>query len=237
MNNTFITRDFDWALSGSRSVQLANRMLRALGKKAWVRAPYATGHMTTVEQRMNLYHMVSQVLAYQVPGDLVEVGCFTGQTAVLFAKVLAGEGDGSRKLHVYDSFEGLWDTPNPLQSLKDNFAAHGLSLPELHAGWFKETIPSQLPEAISFAHIDCGWGGDPAEHGKVIHEVMSHIYPRLARGAICSIVDYSDPREVPEVEDANPGVKPAFDAFLANKPEKVSVLYGCEYGHGYFRKQ
>ena len=37
---------------------------------------------------MNMYHLVSQTLAYQVEGDLVEVGCNAGQSAVLIAKVM-----------------------------------------------------------------------------------------------------------------------------------------------------
>lgn len=236
MHNSFITRDFDWSLGGSRSVRLANRLLRRLGKQAFVRAPHATGAMTSIEQRINLYHLVSQVLAYDVKGDLVEIGSFTGQTAALFAKVMRGEGAGSRRLHVYDAFEGLWGQPKPLDALRQNFAQHDLPLPEIHAGWFEKTIPAELPEAISFVHVDCGWGADPEQHGRVILDVMQHVYPRMTRGAICSIVDYSDAREVPEVEHANPGVKPAFDRFLADKPEQVSVLYACEYGHAYFRK-
>jgi hypothetical protein len=37
---------------------------------------------------VNMYHLVSQVIAYNVYGDLVEVGCYEGQSAVLIAKVL-----------------------------------------------------------------------------------------------------------------------------------------------------
>jgi len=237
MHNTFITRYFDWPAGGSRPVRLANALLRRLGKNAWVRAPHSTGQMTNIEQRINLYHLVSQVLAYDVPGDLVEVGSFVGQTAALMATILQNEGDGSRRLHVYDSFEGLWNTDRPLDVLKQNFAKHSLPLPEIHAGWFSATMPAQLPDRISFAHIDCGWGGDPEEHARVLRDAMSHVYPRLSTGAICSIVDYCQLDEVPDVQNLNPGVKPAFDAFMADKAERISVLYACEYGHAYFRKR
>lgn len=237
MHNTFITRDFDWAHAGSRSVRAANRLLRLLGRRARVRAPHSTGYMTSVEMRMNLYHLVSQVLGYGVPGDLIEVGSFVGQTAVLMSKVLEGEGDGARRLHVYDSFEGLWDTPDPLGLLQQNFRAQKLPLPEIHKGWFQDTLPAELPDTIAFAHVDCGWGGPPDEHGRILELVMSAIYPRLSRGAICSIVDYCDPAQGWVLEDLNPGVKPAIDRFLADKPESVSILYACEYGHAYIRKR
>jgi len=55
---------------------------------------------------MNMYHLVSQTLAYQVEGDLVEVCCNTGQSAVLIAKVMR-EFASTRELQLYDSFAGL----------------------------------------------------------------------------------------------------------------------------------
>jgi O-methyltransferase len=51
-----------------------------------------------------MYHLVSQSIAYNVEGDLVEVGCYEGQSAVLITKVMH---NSTKKLHVYDSFEGL----------------------------------------------------------------------------------------------------------------------------------
>src|SRR4051812_10022447 len=103
MHNTFITRDFDWGFEGGpRLIRAANKLLRGLGKRVYVRASGVSGHMTNVEQRINLYHMVSQLLAYDVPGDFIEIGCFTGQTAVLISRVLHGESKSPRTMHVYD---------------------------------------------------------------------------------------------------------------------------------------
>jgi O-methyltransferase len=237
VHNTFITRHFDWdGRHGSRPVRVANPALRLIGKSARVRAPYSTGYMSTIEQRINLYHFISQLIAHDVRGDLIEVGTFVGETAVLISKVLEGENNLDRKLHVYDSFEPLWNTPDPLAALHAHFAEHRLPLPEVHKGWFKDTMPDELPDEISFAHIDCGWGGDPKEHEQVLLEAMAHIYPRMTHGAICSIVDYTDTQELPEAENAQPGVKPAFDKFMADKPEQISILYAGEFGHAYFRK-
>ena len=237
MHNTFITRHFDWATGSSRRVRVINRVLRMLGTRAWVRGPASTGYMTTVEMRMNLYHLLSQVLAYDVPGEVLEVGTFTGETAVLLAKVLEGEGQRARReLHVYDAFRPMWNSGNPRTQLAANFDALGLTQPHVHEGFFAETIPSQLPERVAFVHLDCGFGGDPKEHAEEITRLLTHLYPRMSKGAICSLVDYSDPREVDRVTDSNPGVKPGCDRFLADKPEKPSILYAAEYGHAYFRK-
>jgi O-methyltransferase len=234
MDNRFITHLLDWDKGASRSVQLANRMLQKLGKRAYVRAPGSTGYMTNVEVRMNLYHLVSQVLAYEVKGEFIELGTFVGHTAVLLAKVLEDEGGGARKLHVYDTFTPLWNEPDPLGTLRANFAKYDLTAPEIHQGWFDDTLPTQLPERISFVHVDCGWGTDPVAHGEVIKKAMERVYPRMSKGAICSLIDYGDPSELPD--NQNPGVKPAIDAFLADKPERISVLFAAEYGHAYFRK-
>ncbi len=236
MHNTFINRHFDWQAGGSRPVSWANRLLRALGKSAYVRAPGSTGFMTSRELRINLYHLVSQVLGYHVPGDFIEVGCFTGQTAAMIAMLLRGEADHERALHVYDSFEALWNDEQPLETLRRNFSEHQLALPRIHKGWFSETIPQELPDRIAFVHIDCGAGGDPKKHEDEVYRLLGEIYPRMAPGAVCSIVDYVDLRETPNVEHLNPGVKPAVDRFLSDKHETLSIMFAAEYGHAYFRK-
>lgn len=240
MHNTFITRGFDWAGPGSRKVELGNAVLRRLGVSARLVAPGSTGYMTSIEQRMNIYHLVSQVLAYGVEGDLIEVGTFTGQAATLIARVVAGEGRGQR-VHVYDSFVPAFGDPNPRQSLEQNFRQVGAPLPVIHQGLFSETLPSQLPDKISFAHIDVGFGAtDEAQaeaQSATLCQVFEHVYPRLSRGAVCSIIDYWDATlHTTEVHE-NYGVALACQRFLSDKPEKVSVLYSGSVTQGYFRKQ
>lgn len=198
--------------------------------------------MTNAEQRMNLFHLASQVLAYNVPGDLVEVGCNEGQYSVLIQKIIE-HYDPSRRLHVYDSFEGLpapqkRDGPTYLsqgqlkttrEALVENFQRYGLRLPEIHQGWFHDTLPNSLPDRISFAYLD----GDFYESIKVS---LEHVYPRLSHGAICLIDDFADVSIWPEAWNLLPGVKRACDEFFAAKPEKISFIYSAEMSHGYFRK-
>jgi O-methyltransferase len=198
--------------------------------------------MTNAEQRMNLYHLASQPLAYGVPGDLVELGCHQGESSVLIQKII-DYYDPSRRLHVYDSFQGLpathapdGDTPysqGQLQAARetvvDNFRRYGLREPEIHAGWFEDTLPGGLPERIAFAYLD----GDLYESIKVS---LEHVYPRLSRGAICLIDDYADTSIYPEAWNLLPGVKAACDEFFAGKPEKISFIYSADMSHGYFRK-
>jgi O-methyltransferase len=97
-------------------------------------------------------------------------------------------------------------------------------------------VPAELPEKISFIHIDCGFGGDPLAHKKVILHLFEHIYPRMSPGAVCVLMDYNDPAANGLAQDLAPGVKMAADEFLAGKPESMVALYGNSYLHGYFRK-
>ena len=252
MENFFIVKYFQWARpKESAKIRLANRLLAALGFWPRLQAPQFDGvHgpswggiMTNVEQRMNLYHLASQVLAYGVPGDLVELGCNQGESSVLIQKVI-DHFDPSRQFHVYDSFEGL-----PPVSDKDagttfvegacktnraafveNFRHYNLRLPHIHEGWFDKTLPTQLPEQICFAYLD----GDFYDS---ILVSLQHVYPRMSRGAICLIDDYADRSVYPEGWDKLPGVKRACDEYLAGKPERMSYIYAGLMSHGFFRKQ
>jgi O-methyltransferase len=188
-----------------------------------------------------MYHFVSQVMAYNVEGDIVELGCNEGQSAVLIQKLIESFGS-SKLLHLYDSFEGLPSTSaadgtsykeGDLATTEDvvrrNFSRYGLRQPIIHKGWFADTIPTQLPETISFAHLD----GDLYES---ILVSLQYAYPRLAKGAICLIDDYCDPAVYPNGWNHLPGVKKACDEFMSDKPERLTYIYSGAFSHGFFRK-
>ena len=243
MDNTYITNMVpDWHRGEvSGKVRFVNRILKRLGFWVQLGPPDFSGNMTNLEQRMNMYHLVSQVLAYEVPGAFVELGCNEGRSAMLFRHIMNLEG-GDRELHVYDSFEGLpavaeqdGDTPfeegqmaTSQQRLLDGFKARKLEPPIVHVGWFDKTLPTQLPEEIAFAHLD----GDLYDSIKVS---LEYVYPRLSKGAVCLVDDYSDP-EAWKGFNKFPGVKQACDEYLADKPEEVTLLFSGSFSHGYFRK-
>lgn len=124
MDNFFITEYFDWRIRRFSLVdRVVSRVLSKLfGKTEFRSADYidkiytnltgnapivsTSGVMTNIEQRINMYHLVSQVLAYGVEGDFVELGCNTGASSVLITKLLQAY-NSDKKLAVYDSFEGL----------------------------------------------------------------------------------------------------------------------------------
>ncbi|OWW00111.1 methyltransferase [Rhizobium sp. R72] len=257
MDNFFITRDFDWQIRRSSHVDRAlNLFTRRLGlnmdtagfidqlihKFTGLRfSPSHSGISTNVEQRMNMYHLVSQVIAYGIDGDLVEVGCNEGQSSVLISKVMKSF-HSSKRLHVYDSFEGLpaarsedggayrkGDLATSRDVLIDNFAIHGLELPVIHTGWFEDTLPHGLPDCICFAYLD----GDL--YGSILVS-LEYVYPRLSKGAVCLIDDYCDPAVDPDGWNYLPGVKKACDEFMADKPEPICSLYSGSFSHAFFRK-
>ena len=255
MNNFFITEYFDWKPKRvSYLDRILSRGLARLGfqNKVYLAAaiddlvekirgkPTAqveSGIMTNVEQRMNMYHLVSQVLFYDVEGDLVELGCNNGQSSVLIQQLIV-ESKKPKILHLYDSFEGLpalgdsdgvsyreGELKTTDDVVRHNFKKYGLSLPQIHKGWFSDTLPHELPEKICFAYLD----GDLYES---ILISLKYVYPKLSKGAICLIDDYCDPEIYPRGWNLLPGV----DEFFADKPEKIDYIYSGSYSHGCFRK-
>ena len=257
MDNFFIVSDFDWQVRRSSHLDRAlNLITRRFGVNSdtagfvdgLIRkstgmslSPVRSGISTNIEQRMNMYHLVSQTIAYNVPGDLVEVGCNEGQSSVLIAKVLKDMNCG-KTFHVYDSFEGLpssrtedgssykaGDLKTSQDALVSNFRKHGLEPPIIHKGWFENTLKEGLPEKISFAYLD----GDFYDS---IMTSLRYVYPRLSAGAVCLIDDYCDLEINPAGWNNLPGVKKACDEFMFDKPEEICYIYSGAFTHAFFRK-
>lgn len=194
-------------------------------------------NMVSVEQVVNFQHLIARVLDGNIPGDLVELGCYTGSTSAIIGTILR-EAGSKRSFHVYDSFEyNLSRTKiDVLGSFVENMKREKLELPFIHRGDLYETVPAELPERIAFAHIDLGTGGDPNEHRKCLLHCLQSVYERMSHGAICVLMDYHVPGVTINGANVNPGVQKGADEFFADKEEKVFTLYGGPCSHGYFRK-
>jgi O-methyltransferase len=200
------------------------------------------GNMISIEQGINIYHLLCQTIQNNVPGDIVELGCYEGITSILIQKTL-DQLNSDKILHVYDSFEGLPDKSEKdagasfkkgsLRATKlnliRNFNKHRVKQPIIHEGWFKDTLPKELPEKICFAHLD-------GDFYSSIAESLEHVYPKLSRNAIVIIDDYCDP-QILNMSDKFPGVKKATDEFLMNKPENIVILIAGNECHAYFKKE
>ncbi|MBP9841042.1 MAG: class I SAM-dependent methyltransferase [Simkaniaceae bacterium] len=196
--------------------------------------------MQTREQMLNLYYLLRETLP--LPGDVVELGTYRGLTAILLQKTLRQAGS-SKKIHVYDSFEGLPEKgvedlvvsdehmrridfldnrrinkgwfASPLSALEELFREWHEPLPEIHAGFFEETLPHLLPEQIAFAHLDADLYGST----KIALEA---ILPRMVKGSILVVDDYCDLTVHPR-QNTFPGVKQACDEVFR---ESLDILCG-----------
>lgn len=215
---------------------LANWLFNKLKFNIEITSVAANDKMISLEQRINMFHLANEVLVWEVEGDFVEIGCHTGNSAMQIQSILE-RCSSEKKFHVYDKFNVV---PNSFHGIREiftrNFIKAGLQLPYIHEGLFNDTIPSQLPGKISFVHIDAGQGEDQVEFKNLMLHLLQSLYSRMPKSAIGLLMDYYDPERTVEGSNPNPGVKEACDLFFADKPEKVFVLYGKNFSHGYFRK-
>jgi O-methyltransferase len=178
-----------------------------------------------------MYHVLAELLRVirdGVPGHVVELGCFAGETAGQMRRLLDMLGQAGRDLHVYDSWQGLpdsavQDVPDdprvggfsrgmcvcPRANFEQHFATERLPLPHVHSGWFAEIPDEEYPSPIAFAFLD----GDL--YSSIVDSFVK-IYPKLARGARVVIDDYE--------WEPLPGVKRACEDFLRDKPEREQVI-------------
>lgn len=122
----------------------------------------------------------------KVEGHYLEFGVFTGGTMRFIAKRIGG-----RKIHGFDSFEGLPQAWGGF-SLGSRAFDVGGKLPrvpanvELHAGWFENTVPrwaAANPGPIAFMHVDC----DLYSSTKTIFDLLGD---RMVPGTIILFDEY-----------------------------------------------
>ena len=159
-----------------------------------------------------VWRELDAVLAANVPGAVVELGCYVGTTSLFIRRLLDQAGEtGKREFHVYDSFQGLPEkvgqdssaagtefTAGKLSVSKKEFlqqfrAAH-LEPPVVHKGWFDDLTAADIPEQIAFAFLD-------GDFYSSILTSLKLVWPRLSPGATVLIDDYQR-EQLPGVERA-----------------------------------
>ena len=164
------------------------------------------------------------VIAKNITGDVVELGCYRGMTSVEIQRVIAG-WHSAKRLWLYESFAGL-----PSKVTQDNspagmqfkagelpaskkevirfFKQAGLPLPLIKKAWFYDLTPSDLPDRVSFAFLD----GDFYES---IMDSLKLVWPKLSEGAIVVVDDYQN--------EALPGAAKAVDEWLRTHKAGIKV--------------
>ena len=184
--------------------------------------PQTISTMVNIENMR--YILDNFYMTKDVPGDVVELGCNVGTTA-LYIRRLLNMLESGKEFHVYDSFEGLPDANehdgNPPRlnrgnlkkeqtAFEQSFKDAGLEFPIIHKGFFAEIPDNEYPEQISFAFFD----GDLFTS---ILDSFCKVYHKMSKGGIIIVHDYYGAEL--------PGVKKACDYFLKDKLEKVCEVY------------
>jgi len=174
-----------------------------------------------------------------LPGDVCEFGVAQGETSSLIANEIMA---GSKKLFLYDPFEGL-PKPTEKDQLKDDIFNLGnmeaytgtMSCPEdlvlerlktigfnssrtvIHKGFVEADFASleRLPEKVSFAYVDF-------DFYEPILIVLEALHAKLPQGAIVVVDDY---------DFFSTGAKTAVDEFVRRHPEYVLEIPEKILGH------
>lgn len=154
-----------------------------------------------------------------LPGEVWETGVYQGGSATLLKLLVqeaaAVEGGVPTTLRLFDSFEGLPETRNPLD-LHSGTDFNDTSLEQVREtvgpedwidfrkGWIPASFAGLENARIRLAHID-------VDLFQPILDCCEFIYPRLAPGGMLIIDDYGLP--------SCPGARAATDEFFRGRPE------------------
>jgi len=168
----------------------------------------------------NLWFQVERLKRLNVQGAFAELGVYKGETALMMHYM-----DDTRRLHLFDTFEGFDSKDLDLEKNKDeryttdNFSDTTIeSVKELfkdaknvsfYPGYFPATTKSLTEKTFALVHID-------ADLYLPTIEALKFFYPKVASGGVLIIHDFNHTWD---------GIKKAVDEFMATIPESlVEVL-------------
>lgn len=173
---------------------------------------FRRGLLLTIPESLQLYEAAKA--AAKINGDFAEVGVYRGGSAKVIAKV-----KGKKKLHLFDTFEGL-----PTGGVKDRYFTEGEYAGSLdyvkntlrgesnlfyYRGIFPKSGKHLEKSKFAFVHLDV----DLYQSTK---DCLEYFYPRMTKGGIIICHDYP----------SSTGVKKAVDEFIDDKPEAILKLSG-----------
>jgi O-methyltransferase len=152
----------------------------------------------------NLRTLMEQVLAHNIPGDILEAGVWRGGACIYMRAILEAYHVPDRRVWAADSFEGL-PSPNPdlypadegdvfhtygelavsLDEVKRNFTKYGLLDDQVVflKGWFKDTLPTAPIGSLSILRLD----GDMYES---TIDTLTLLYDKVSSGGFVIVDDY-----------------------------------------------
>jgi len=161
--------------------------------------------MIGIPRLNNIQFCVEQVLANDIPGDLIETGVWRGGATIFMRGILKAYGVRNRKVWVADSFEGLPVADHARYPRETNLEFHKegeltISLDEVRRnferydlldeqvrflkGWFSETLPGAPIATLAVVRLD----GDMYESTM---DGLVNLYPKLSPGGFAIVDDYN----------------------------------------------
>ena len=201
--------------------------------------------MTALERLYSLYKCVEYIAAARIAGDLAECGVWRGGSCMLMALGLIRASDDSRRIYMYDTFEGH-PQPDPEKDV-DLWGNRGIdewhrqeeagtlgewgvaSLAEVRGNLLSTGYPA---ERLIFVQgmVETPVPGNTPENLALLRldtdwyestrVALQHLYPKLAEGGVLIIDDYGHYR----------GQRQAVDEYFAEigeKPLLHRIDYSC----------
>jgi O-methyltransferase len=157
--------------------------------------------MLGTRQLDHMQRCIVDVLARNVPGDLIEAGVWRGGMTIFMRAVLKAHQIADRNVWVADSFAGLpevdpgretfeWrrgDMAVSLETVKNNFSRYGLLDAQVVflQGFFSQTLPTAPIRRLSILRVD-------ADLYSSTSDVLRNLYPRLSSGGYAIFDDYQN---------------------------------------------
>jgi O-methyltransferase len=169
--------------------------------------------MTSPERIYSLIEAVKYIGRNDIQGAIVECGVWKGGSMMAAAETLLREGDTSRELFLYDTFEGMSEPGeldktwmgeaasglladkdreknliwaySTLDTVKEGMKSIGYPETRVHyvRGRVEDTIPGTVPGEIAILRLDTDW------YESTRHELL-HLFPLLSKGGVLILDDY-----------------------------------------------
>jgi O-methyltransferase len=201
---------------GSRRNYFKNKILKALYQRSLLLVRFGGfdklkreegrdwplfGYTMTGHRRLdNIQMCVEDVIANQVPGDLMETGVWRGGSTIFMRALLKAHGITDRKVWAADSFEGM-PTPKDkdegddlsqinylkvsLEQVKANFARFDLldNQVDFIKGWFCDSLPKAPVKNLAVLRLD----GDMYSSTM---DALKNLYHKVSKGGYVIVDDY-----------------------------------------------
>lgn len=177
--------------------------------------------IVSLERCYMLYQFCRYVLSLE--GDIAECGTYTGGTAYLLASVMKAGVNANKRLHLFDTFQGMPDIAIPERDVHGpgDFGDTSLdyvrarlqefSFVEFHPGFIPDTFSEiEDVDCFAFVHVD-------VDIYPTALECCKWFWPRLTRGGVMLFDDYG-------FWSYKRAIRAAVDDFFASMRKNLLIL-------------